>query len=80
MKVIRAKNSGFCFGVKTAVDTAGEMISSKRDGDRLVMLGELTHNENVVSSLLQGGFEIVHSASEVPEGSKVIIRAHGITP
>ncbi|MBO4635509.1 MAG: 4-hydroxy-3-methylbut-2-enyl diphosphate reductase, partial [Clostridiales bacterium] len=80
MKVIRAKNSGFCFGVKTAVDTAVSLLSAKEDGKRLIMLGELTHNENVVNELLEGGFSIVHSASEVPEGSKVIIRAHGVTP
>ena len=80
MKVITAKSSGFCFGVKTAVDTAYKMIADKKEGERLIMLGELTHNDRVVSELLKGGFEIIDDASDVPAGSKVIIRAHGVTP
>ncbi len=80
MKVVLAKSSGFCFGVKNAVSTAEKMILNSSDGERLIMLGELTHNEYVVKKLLDGGFEIVNKAVDVPEGSTVIIRAHGVTP
>jgi len=81
MLVKCAKSSGFCFGVKHAVETAEEIINS-RDGkpSRLIMLGELTHNEAVVKELTDGGFEIIDKAEDVPEGSLVLVRAHGIPP
>ena len=80
MKVIRAESAGFCFGVKNAVQTAYKMVDDRKDGERLIMLGELTHNEKVTTELLSKGFEIIDSAEDVPSGSKVIIRAHGVTP
>jgi len=80
MKVITAKSAGFCFGVKNAVETAYKMASEAAGDERLVMLGELTHNEKVTEALLNEGFEIINDASDVPSGSKVIIRAHGVTP
>lgn len=80
MKVIAAKSSGFCFGVKNAVNTAYEMVKNREEGECLVMLGELTHNEGVVKGLTDQGFIIASCADEVPSGSTVIIRAHGVTP
>ena len=80
MKVIAAKSSGFCFGVKTAVNKAHEMILNKEPGEELIMLGELTHNEVVVKELTDKGFKVKQSAEEVPANSTVIIRAHGVTP
>ncbi|MBP3265742.1 MAG: bifunctional 4-hydroxy-3-methylbut-2-enyl diphosphate reductase/30S ribosomal protein S1 [Clostridiales bacterium] len=80
MKVITAKSAGFCFGVKNAVQTANKMAEQHREGERLIMLGELTHNEKVTAELLSKGFEIINDAKDVPEGSTVIIRAHGVTP
>ena len=80
MKVVRAESAGFWFGVKNAVETAFKMVDDRKDGERLVMLGELTHNEKVTTELLSKGFEIIDSAEDVPHGSKVIIRAHGVTP
>ncbi|MCQ2529479.1 MAG: bifunctional 4-hydroxy-3-methylbut-2-enyl diphosphate reductase/30S ribosomal protein S1 [Saccharofermentans sp.] len=80
MKVIAARSSGFCFGVKNAVNSAYKMIEERSEGERLVMLGELTHNEGVVKGLTDKGFEVCSCAAEVPEGSTVIIRAHGVTP
>lgn len=80
MKVVRAKSAGFCFGVKNAVGTAYKMIENRLDGERLIMLGELTHNEIVTRELLAGGFEIIDNANDIPEDSTVIIRAHGVTP
>lgn len=80
MKVITAKSAGFCFGVKNAVETAYKMASEAGKDERLIMLGELTHNEKVTEALLKEGFEIINDAADVPSGSKVIIRAHGVTP
>ena len=83
MPVVTAKSSGFCFGVKHAVETAHKMLADKQSGSYsgdLVMLGELIHNEIVLRELTDGGFVICKSAAEVPEGSTVLIRAHGVPP
>ena len=54
MKVITAKSAGFCFGVKNAVQTANKMAEQHREGERLIMLGELTHKRRL-SALGPGG-------------------------
>ena len=77
MPVICAKDAGFCFGVKNAVAKAFDM-AEQGDPGQLVMLGELTHNAIVMDRLKRAGFSIVDKAEDVPCGSKVIIRAHGV--
>ena len=39
-----AKNAGFCFGVKRAVDTLSNAIEARREGERIFTLGTLIHN------------------------------------
>ena len=83
MPVETAKLSGFCFGVKHAVTTAQNMLEDKASGKGsgdLVLLGELIHNEIVLKQLTDGGFIICNDASSVPDGSTVLIRAHGVPP
>lgn len=78
MDVKVAKLSGFCFGVKNAVETANRIISERKD-KKLYMLGPLTHNEQVVNELLDGGFILVNTPDEVENDSLVLLRAHGVT-
>ena len=83
MPVRMAESSGFCFGVKHAVETAHKMLQDRASGNitgELVMLGELIHNEIVLKELTDGGFIICKTAEEVPSGSTVLIRAHGVPP
>ena len=73
-----AKNAGFCFGVKKAV----ELALSMADGE-CYMLGNLIHNSVVVDELKKRGLKTVSSIDELPIVSdtekkpKVIIRSHG---
>ncbi len=80
MEVTVARSSGFCFGVKNAVTAAQDAVSNVDAGRKLVMLGEIVHNRYVVDKLLEGGFTICEKAEDCPEGSVVIVRAHGVTP
>ena len=48
MRVIVAKNAGFCFGVRRAVDMAQ---NEARERGRVYTWGKLIHNETVVSDL-----------------------------
>jgi len=77
-EVIRAKNSGFCFGVERAVHESFGFIKSE---GRIVTLGPLIHNTDVTSKLTEKGiFEI--SVDDIPslsEQDTVIIRTHGVS-
>ncbi len=77
MKIILAKTAGFCFGVNNAVSIAYELLGKD---ERISTLGPVIHNEQVVNDLRQKGADVLTDVSNVAEGSKVIIRAHGVTP
>ena len=74
MKIFLAKNAGYCFGVRDAVDMAYD--TAKEHGD-VYMLGHIVHNENVVNDLDKAGAKVVDSLDKVPEGRPVLLRAHG---
>lgn len=69
-----AKDAGYCFGVRDAVNLAYE--TAGKNGD-VYMLGHIVHNENVVKELGKAGARIVKSLEEVPRDSPVLFRAHG---
>ena len=81
-----AKNAGFCFGVKRAVDTLEERFSSKLSGERIYTLGALIHNNVFNNGLKEKGIlitteqELDSLAKSATEDSRVtvIVRAHGI--
>ena len=74
MKIIIAKNAGYCFGVRDAVDLAYNI--AEKEGE-VYMLGDIVHNENVVNDLNIVGAKVVNSLAEIPENSTVLFRAHG---
>ncbi|MGI6169048.1 MAG: bifunctional 4-hydroxy-3-methylbut-2-enyl diphosphate reductase/30S ribosomal protein S1 [Christensenellales bacterium] len=75
MKVLVAKNAGFCFGVRRAVDAVEECL---RQGP-VYTFGDIIHNASVVEELKAKGAQPVDTL-EVPAGSRLIIRAHGVPP
>lgn len=74
MKLIIAKDSGYCFGVRDAVDLAYK--TAEESGD-VYMLGNIVHNENVVKDLETVGAKVVRSLDKVPDGKPILFRAHG---
>ena len=74
MKILLAKNAGYCFGVRDAGDMAYD--TAKEHGD-VYMLGHIVHNENVVNDLDKAGAKVVDSLDKVPEDRPVLLRAHG---
>ncbi len=74
MKIIVAKDAGYCFGVRDAVNMAYDV--SKKEGN-VYMLGDIVHNEKVVNDLNKAGAKVVSNLDEVPENSSVLFRAHG---
>ena len=76
MKELRtAKTAGFCFGVKRSVDMAQELSEQ----GTVYSLGKLVHNDAVIASLEKKGLRVINSPDELPEGERVLIRAHGIS-
>ena len=74
MKIFLAKDAGYCFGVRDAVNLAYE--SAEKYGE-IYMLGDIVHNENVINDLNQAGAKVVGSLDEVPDGKPILFRAHG---
>ena len=74
MKIFLAKNAGYCFGVRDAVQLAYD--TAQDDGD-VYMLGHIVHNENVVDKLDKAGAKVVETLDQVPNGKPILFRAHG---
>ncbi len=72
-----ARRTGFCYGVREAIDAA--RISAS-EGKKTHTLGQVVHNEGVISELKAQGIVSVGELDEVDEGAAVVIRAHGVTP
>lgn len=77
MEVIRARLAGFCMGVGLALKKLDSLLE---DGDSrpICMLGPIIHNPQVLERYAERGVRLVKSPEEVPAGSRVVIRAHGI--
>lgn len=75
MKVIIAEHSGFCFGVKRAMDMTKSELES--DSNRLYSYGPLIHNPQAVDKLEKDGLITVEDYNEVQDG-RIIIRSHGV--
>ncbi len=78
MKEIRvAESAGFCFGVSRSVEMAQDLLAKVGP---CCSLGQLIHNEDVVSYLEGKGLRVLTSPEEAEAGEHVLIRAHGVAP
>jgi 4-hydroxy-3-methylbut-2-enyl diphosphate reductase len=72
-----AKRTGFCYGVREAIDKAKEASAA---GKATHTLGQVVHNEGVVRDLQALGIRTVDTLDDVDHGAAVVIRAHGVRP
>src|SRR3954463_13595626 len=72
-----AKRTGFCYGVREAIDKAKEASAA---GKATHTLGQVVHNEGVVQDLQELGIRSVETLDDVDHGAAVVIRAHGVRP
>ncbi|MDR1003906.1 MAG: 4-hydroxy-3-methylbut-2-enyl diphosphate reductase [Prevotellaceae bacterium] len=78
VKVEIDKESGFCFGVVTAIDKAEEELAK---GGMLYCLGDIVHNSREVERLqAMGLITINHEEFAHLHHAKVLLRAHGEPP
>ncbi len=71
-----AKNSGFCFGVKKAIEIAEE-VAENNHGKSTYVLGQLVHNERVIDDLEKKGIVFVDNIQDIPQNAVTVLRAHG---
>ncbi|MBO4592646.1 MAG: 4-hydroxy-3-methylbut-2-enyl diphosphate reductase [Bacteroidaceae bacterium] len=78
MKIEIDENSGFCFGVTTAISKAEEEL---RKGGTLFSLGDIVHNGKECDRLRMLGLQATsHELLNTLSHSKVLLRAHGEPP
>ena len=73
MKIILAKNNGFCMGVKRAIDTVLSI-----EARPVYVLGEIIHNEGVLKDLEDKGITTIDDISTLNIGDTLVIRSHGV--
>jgi 4-hydroxy-3-methylbut-2-enyl diphosphate reductase len=72
------EKSGFCFGVKRAIQLAEEALDR---GENIYCLGEIVHNEKEVSRLKKKGMMFIdHDQLPLLKNKTILIRAHGEPP
>ncbi len=70
-----AASSGFCFGVRRAIQMA---LDASKDKDVVYSIGELIHNPQFVQELEEQNIKVANDVTAL-QSSVVIIRSHGIT-
>lgn len=70
-----ADQAGFCFGVKRALELIHGL---RREGRDIQVLGELIHNQSVLSDLARKGVACIRDRFEADPQKTLVIRTHGI--
>jgi 4-hydroxy-3-methylbut-2-en-1-yl diphosphate reductase len=78
MKILLASPRGFCAGVNMAIDTLDQAI--RLFGTPIYVFHEIVHNRYVVERFRREGAVFVDDLAEVPEGSRLLFSAHGVSP
>ena len=76
MQIKIAEHSGFCFGVKRAINIANNTLRDSRHKKDIYSLGAIIHNPQVVSALSKKGLRAIKDVSGIKKG-EVIISSHG---
>lgn len=79
MQVRLATHRGFCFGVEDAIELAEAAVSEHGPG-RVVALGPVIHNRQVVNRLEQAGLNQSGELQSIEQDKVVLIRSHGASP
>lgn len=77
-KVLLASPRGFCAGVEMAIKALAWMVRSF--DEPVYCYHEIVHNKIVVDRFVEKGVVFVDSIDEVPEGSPIMLSAHGSAP
>ena len=74
-----AEHSGFCYGVKTALQKTLKTVEEyEGTGRRVYTFGPIIHNDDVVNDLNMRGVQICNAPGSTEKDAAVIIRSHGV--
>ena len=76
VEILLARDMGFCWGVRRAIDMMEEAVQER---GRIVSLGPIVHNPQVVANLTKKGIQVAGSIDGV-DGASLAITAHGSGP
>src|SRR6266550_4765455 len=76
VEVLLARENGFCFGVKKAVELTE---AAAETGKTVYNLGQVVHNPKISERLAARGVKVIKEPADASDGI-VVIRAHGVPP
>ena len=76
--LLLAEPRGFCAGVVRAIDVLDSVLD--REPPPVYAFHEIVHNRHVVDGFRARGAVFVDDVAEVPEGSRIVFSAHGVSP
>ncbi|MFC1485100.1 4-hydroxy-3-methylbut-2-enyl diphosphate reductase [bacterium] len=76
VKIMKAENSGMCFGVKRAIKLARE--AAKKSDSSVYTLGAIIHNPQAVEVLKRRNIFPIDSILQLENKDTVILRSHGV--
>ncbi len=77
MQILLANPRGFCAGVDRAISIVERAL--KLYGAPVYVRHEVVHNRHVVEALCRRGAIFIEEISQVPDGSVLILSAHGVS-
>ena len=78
-RIIVAKSSGFCWGVRRAFDKVLEVANKKPEHGPVYTYGPLIHNPQAVEMLKEKGIAVLEEIPSKLKGT-IVIRTHGLPP
>jgi len=78
VKLLLSKPRGFCAGVVRAIEIVERALELY--GPPIYVKHEIVHNRHVVDDLRRKGAIFIEEIADVPEGSRLIYSAHGVSP
>ena len=78
MEIYLAHTQGFCAGVSRAMEVVERALT--KYGTPLYVFHEIVHNTAVVNDFKKRGVTFVEDLEAIPDRSRVIFSAHGVSP
>ena len=76
MKIYISQYSGFCFGVKRAIEIAQKALKRYKN---IYIIEDIVHNQQVSQDLKKQGIKKVKNIEDIPQKSPFLINAHGVS-
>jgi 4-hydroxy-3-methylbut-2-enyl diphosphate reductase len=75
-EIEKADKTGFCFGVKRAIDILEKVA---RERGQVETLGAVVHNQQVLHKLSELGVSVVKDSADI-KGDTIVTSSHGVSP